>query len=95
MKKPLPNQAAASFYHHVPVQGVSHSSFSVMVNAPEVENSDPENSVARFAINGAAATFTIPIISLSASRAETVSGVVHSAAEENPKKLTASPVVPT
>ena len=66
-----------------------------MVNAPEVENSDPENSVALFAMNGAAATFTIPIISLSASRADTVSGVVHSVAEENPKKLTASPVVPT
>ena len=66
-----------------------------MVNVPEVENSDPENSVALLAINGAAATFTIPIISLSASRAETVSGVVHSVLVENPKKLTAIPVVPT
>ena len=67
---------------------------SVIVNAPEVENNDPENSVARFAINGAEATFTIPIISLSSSRADTVIGVVHSAMVENPKKLTASPVVP-
>jgi hypothetical protein len=65
------------------------------VNVPEVENNAPENSVALFAINGAADTFTIPIISLSASRAETVSGVVHSVTEENPKKLTAIPVVPT
>jgi hypothetical protein len=65
-----------------------------MVNVPEVENSEPENSVALLAMNGAAATFTIPIISFSSSRAETVSGVVHSALVENPKKLTASPVVP-
>ena len=65
-----------------------------MVNVPEVENNAPENSVALFAMNGAAATFTIPIISLSSSRADTVSGVFHSAAVENPKQLTASPVVP-
>ena len=66
-----------------------------MVNVPEVLNREPENSVALLAMKGAAATFTIPIISLSSSRADTVSGVVHSVAEENPKKLTAIPVVPT
>jgi hypothetical protein len=64
------------------------------VNAPEVLNNAPLNSVARFAMNGAAATFTIPIISLSSSRADTVSDVVHSVLVENPKKLTASHVVP-
>jgi hypothetical protein len=65
-----------------------------MVNVPEVLNREPENSVALLAMKGAAATFTIPIISLSSSRADTVSGVVHSVLVENPKKLTASPVVP-
>lgn len=64
------------YHHQVPVHGSAHSSFSVMVNVPDVENSEPENSVALFAMNGAAATFTIPIISLSSSRADTVSGVV-------------------
>jgi hypothetical protein len=34
-----------------------------MANAPPLVNRDPEYSVALFAINGAAATFTRPIIS--------------------------------